>query len=131
MITKFKSFEQKSDIDPYGEENWNDEIDLSEADLDEQVKILRELILDDPKPLMSEFDVDFHYTKMEYDDNEYENGNALDEIFDIFLNEDGEIIFTGIINVYVEETDDYMDYNVYYTIDKKYPIFIKKQKVIL
>ena len=131
MIKNFKIFEAKGGIDPYDEENWNDEIDLSGQDLDTQVKMLNDLILNRHRPLMSEFDVDFHYSKMSYNDEEHGAGNAIDEIIDVLLGEDGDIIFIGIISVYDEKTDDYNDYDVYYTVDVNYPIYIKSTKVIL
>ena len=138
LITKFKMFENDNheDVDPYGEENWNGPqiYDYSGDDKDSQVEMLKKLIVDGPAIRFSEPNVDFYYTKKVIEegnedgsDEEKGPGDALDEILDIFLDEDGDLIFVGSHEEYIEEEDDdYEDHSIYYTVDTTKSIYLGK-----
>jgi len=124
----------RPDIDPYGEENWDDKegkevYDYSDENLDDVVENLRILVVD--KTTFGWIPSNFYYTKMVVIDGdingntiEYGAGQAIDHINDIFIDEDGGIMLTGTKFVYIEETDDYIGHDVYYTLDTNHPILI-------
>ena len=137
-MERMRTFEQfkGNDNDPYNEENWGEgpqSIDLSQEDPDYKVEYLQKLFEEGDDIRMSEQNVDFYYIKKVIEswdddgfDEEFGPGNDLDEIFEVFLNEDGDIIFQGIRQKYIEDTDDYDDHPVFYTVDVNHPIYFGK-----
>ena len=134
-----KTFEQfNSDIDPYGEEIWDEsgfEIhDLSQEDISGKVDNLKRLLIND------RFDgvkIHFHSFKSKVEGEESDGSDAeygpdeVDyEIQDIYLNENSEIIFTGTIMKYEDEF--WWECDIYFTLDIDYPVIVpNKIEIIL
>lgn len=138
---KLRTYEEfTNEVDPYGEERWDEGpqiFDYSDEDVDTQVENLRNILLEDQHGIfMSEPNADFYYTERTIEawseegfDEDFGPGNAKDEIVDVWLNEDGEIIFTSLISKYIEITDDYDEHKCFYTVDKNYPIIIDSKNI--
>jgi len=124
-----KTFEQFNELDPYGEEDWDDKetFDLSGYNLDGVVDELNDLLSTRTK--LGFVPLNFHYTKMVViegndDGSDYEEGpgEAVEHINYVFLGEDGDIIINGTQFEYIGETDDYINHEIFYTLDTNHPI---------
>jgi hypothetical protein len=113
-MKRFKEYILESiDIDPYGEENWNTEYDLSEMEIDEKIEKLKELILNK----VIKFNFILFISSSMYVSYKYKKVIG-ETVNNIYLDEDGYIVMGN-------DRDDY------YTLDTRYPIIIGDNEITI
>jgi hypothetical protein len=134
------------DIDPYGEEDWNDlePIDLTiyegREKYEQLLKILVKLVDDEEMEDDEGVAINFTYTKMVVEDIDWNQDDELED-FDVTYDEQGQItvrifeikykddglIFRGLLHKYINE--EWYDIYTNYTIPQNQTIYLTEKNI--